>query len=140
MLTWVSRPRASWARHNSAIRSGCPMARYTAPSTASRPIRQRIAAPAENDLAGVAVADSRLDPSGREALRRNHIQEREPGMVDGAGGLDELLGPGYRLKGLDPAPSNPAQVAMVAATSRSPWSAAHRNAVRRLANSTVNQS
>ena len=38
------------------------------------------------------------------------------------------------------APSHPAQVAMVAAASRSPWSAAHRNAVRRLASSIVNQS
>ncbi len=31
-------------------------------------VRQRLAAPAENDLPGVAIADSRLDPSGRVAL------------------------------------------------------------------------
>ena len=35
-------------------------------------------------------------------------------------------------------PRNAAYVAMVAATSRSSWSAAHRKAVRRLASSTVN--
>ena len=50
-----------------------------------------------NRLPGVAVTDSRLDPSGQVALRRHHVQEREPGMVDGAGGLDEFFGPGYRL-------------------------------------------
>ena len=56
-----------------------------------------VAATADHQLAGVGVADSLLDPSGNPALRRHHVQEREPGMVDGAGGLDELLGPGYRL-------------------------------------------
>ena len=50
---------------------------------------------------GVAVADSRLDPSGRVAQRRNHVQERQPGVVDGAGGFDQLFSPGDRLKGLD---------------------------------------
>jgi hypothetical protein len=74
------------------------------------------------------------------ALSANHVQERQPGMVDGAGRLDQLFSPGYRLKGWAKVPSNPAQVAMVAATSRSPWSAAHRNAVRRLASSRVTQS
>src|ERR1700758_2735944 len=64
-------------------------------------VRQRIAAPAENDLAGVGVADSRLDPSGRVAVRRNRVQERQPGVVDRTGGLDQLFSPGYRLKGLD---------------------------------------
>jgi hypothetical protein len=50
-------------------------------------VRRRIAAPAENDLAGVAIADSRLDPSGREALRRNRVQDdlgmfrRIPGRI-----------------------------------------------------------
>ena len=63
--------------------------------------------PAENDLAGVAVADSRLDPSGRVAQRRNHVQERQPRVVDGAGGLDQLFGPGDRLKGLDPSAEQP---------------------------------
>ena len=65
-------------------------------------VRQRLAAPAENDLACVAVADSRLDPSGRVALRCNRVQERQPRVVDGAGGLDQLFSPGDRLKGLDP--------------------------------------
>ena len=71
-------------------------------------VRQRIAAPADNDLPGVAVADSCLDPSGPEALRRNRVQERQPGVVDRTGGLDQLFSPGYRLKGLDPQPRNPA--------------------------------
>ena len=55
--------------------------------TSSRPVPH-------HRLAGVAVADSRLDPSGVEAQRRHHVQEREPGVVDGAGGFDELFGPG----------------------------------------------
>ena len=107
MWTWVSRRRASWARHNSANRSGCPMARYTAPSTAFDAVRQRVAAPADNDLAGVAVADSRLDPSGRVAQRRNHVQERQPRVVDRAGGLDQLFSPGDRLIGLDHSAEQP---------------------------------
>ena len=57
---------------------------------------------------GVAVADSRLDPSGHAALRRHHVQEREPRVVDGAGGLDQLFGPRYRLVVLDQKPRNPA--------------------------------
>jgi hypothetical protein len=56
------------------------MARYTDPRHAFEAVRQRIAATAgENDLAGVAVADSRLDPSGRVAHRCDHVQERLPG-------------------------------------------------------------
>ena len=51
-------------------------------------VRQRIAAPAENDLAGVAVADGRLDSSGHVALRRHHVEERQPGVVDRAGELN----------------------------------------------------
>ena len=70
--------------------------------------RHLVAATADHRLAGVAVADSRLDPSGHEALRRHHIQGREPGMVDGAGGLDELFGPGDRLVIFDQQPRNPA--------------------------------
>ena len=77
------------------------MARYTSSKPGFDAVRQRIAAAAENDLAGFAVADSRLDPSGRVALRRNHVQERQPRVVGGAGGFDQLFGPGYRLKGLD---------------------------------------
>ncbi len=60
-----------------------------------------VAVIADNRLTGVAVADSRLDPSDHPALRRHHIQERKPGMIDGAGGLDEFFGPGYRLIILD---------------------------------------
>src|SRR6476659_5798841 len=99
--TSLSRRRASWARHNSANRSGCPMARYTAPSKPSMPYGSASRLLPENDLPGVAVADSRLDPSGREALRRTHVQERQPRVVDGAGGLDQFFSPGYRLKGLN---------------------------------------
>ena len=83
------------------------MAMY-APPSALEAERHLAAATAENRLAGVAVADSRLDPSGDVALRRDHIQEREPGMVDGAGGLDKLFGPGDRLVILDQKPRNPA--------------------------------
>ncbi len=43
---------------------------------------------ATDHLTGVAVADSRVDPSGHPALRRDHVQGREPGVVEGAGGLD----------------------------------------------------
>src|SRR6478672_1768373 len=56
----------------------------------------------ENDLGGLAVADSRLGPSSRVALRRHQIQGREPGVVDGAGGFDEVFGPGYWLEIIDP--------------------------------------
>ena len=73
------------------------MTRYTPPSTALDAGRHLVAATAENHLASLAVADSRLDPSGHPAQRRHHVQEREPGVVDGAGGLDELFGPGDRL-------------------------------------------
>ena len=55
-------------------RSGWPMYRYTPPSQPSMPYGHLIAATAENRLAGVAVADRRLDPSGRVALRRHHVQ------------------------------------------------------------------
>ena len=71
-------------------------------------VRQRVAAHWRERLTGVAVADSRLDPSGRVALRRHHVQGREPGVVDGAGGLDQLFGPGYRLIGSGQKPRNPA--------------------------------
>ena len=56
-----------------------------------------VAVIADNRLSGVAVADSRLDPSHGPAQRRDYIQEREPWMIDGAGGLDEFCGPSYRL-------------------------------------------
>ena len=87
---WVSRPRASWARHHWTNRSGWPMARYALPSKHLDAVRQLVAVIAENRLGGVAVADSRLDPSGHPALRRDHIQEREPGVVGRvAGGFGE---------------------------------------------------
>ena len=56
-----------------------------------------VAATGDHQLGGVAVADGRLDPSRLLALRRHHVQEREPGMVDDAGGFDQLFGPGDRL-------------------------------------------
>ena len=56
-------------------------------------------------------------------------------MVDGAGGLDELLGPGYRLIILDQIAEEPRVGGDGGGASRSPWSAAQRNAVRRLASS-----
>src|ERR1700761_9406309 len=63
---------------------------------------QFLAGTADHQLAGVTVADRLLDPSRHVAPRRQHVQEREPGMVDGPGGLDELFGPGYRLVVVDP--------------------------------------
>jgi hypothetical protein len=64
--------------------------------------RHLVAATADHQLGGVAVADRLPGPSGVVALRRQHVQERQSGMVDRAGGLDELLGPGYRLVIVDP--------------------------------------
>ena len=54
--------------------------------------RHLVAATADHPPASVAVADGLLDPSGHPALRRHHVQGGEPGVVDGAGGLDELFG------------------------------------------------
>jgi hypothetical protein len=51
--------------------------------------RHLFAATGDHQLGGVAVADSRLDPSGQPALRRHHVQERESGMVDGAGRISQ---------------------------------------------------
>ena len=56
-----------------------------------------VAATADHQLAGVGVANSRLDSSGHPAPCCRHVQDRESGMVDGPGGLDELLAPGDRL-------------------------------------------
>src|SRR5215510_2888708 len=59
---------------------------------------RHLAVTADHGLTGVGIADSLLlDPSSPVALRYVHVQSREPGMVEGAGGLDELLAPGYRL-------------------------------------------
>ena len=93
----MSRPRASWARHHSTAPFGLADVHVRTAKQALDAEGHLAAATADNHLAGVAVADSRLDPSGHPALRRHHVQEREPGMVDGAGGLDQLFGPGYRL-------------------------------------------
>ena len=97
----MSRRRASWARHNSAHPLGLPDGQVYSSKHGFDAARRRLAAPAENDLAGIGIADSRLDPSGHVALRRNHVQERQPRVVDRAGGLDQLFSPGDRLKGLD---------------------------------------
>jgi hypothetical protein len=61
-------------------------------------------------------------------------------MIDSARGLDQLFGPGDRLIILDQITEEPRVGGYGAAVSRSPWSAAHRKAVRRLASSIVNQS
>src|SRR5262245_59321380 len=59
---------------------------------------RHLVATADRRLTGVGIADRLLlDPSIPVALRHVHVQSREPGMVDGAGGVDELLAPGYRL-------------------------------------------
>ena len=70
--------------------------------------RRLVAATAEKHLAGVAVADSRLDPPYHPAQRRHRVQEREPPMIGGAGGLDKLFGPGDRLMVFDREPRCPA--------------------------------
>src|SRR5258707_14110291 len=44
------------------------------------------AATVQNRLARVAVADTLLNPPGHPAQRRDHVQERQPVMVDHAGG------------------------------------------------------
>ena len=75
---------------------------YAPPSKPSRPNGTSLRPLSITRLAGVAVADSRLDPSGHPALRRHHVQGREPGVVDGAGGFDQLFGPGDRLVIFDP--------------------------------------
>src|ERR1700742_2169044 len=60
--------------------------------------RHLAAASADHRLPGIGKAESHLlDPSIPVALRCQHVKSREPGMVEGAGGLDELLAPGYRL-------------------------------------------
>src|ERR1700694_2477382 len=45
-------------------------------------------------LAGCAVADGVVDPSGQMALRGHHVELGQPSMVDGLRGFDELLSPG----------------------------------------------
>ena len=100
MSAWVSRPRASWARHHSTAPFGLADGQVRTAKQALDAVRHRRGSC--RDASGRRrVADSRLDPSGQAALRRDHIQEREPGMVDGAGGFDQLFGPGYRLVILD---------------------------------------
>ena len=57
-----------------------------APVSAAEPARDPegplVVVNVDNRLPGVAVADSRLDPSYDPAQRRAYVQEREPGMAD----------------------------------------------------------
>ena len=59
--------------------------------------RHFVAATSDDHLAVVGVVDSRLNPSGRPALRRDHVEGRKSGVVDCSRGFDELFGPGDRL-------------------------------------------
>src|ERR1700741_95051 len=93
----VSGPRASRARHNSAHRSGWPTATLGGADESFDAVRDVIASTADRLLRGVAVANGRFDPSGHIAVRRQHIQGRESGVVDGARRLDELFGPRERF-------------------------------------------
>jgi len=56
-------------------------------------VRDVVASTADRALGGLGVANTRIDPSGRVAIRRDYVQGGEPGVVDGACGLDELFGP-----------------------------------------------
>jgi hypothetical protein len=56
-----------------------------------------VASIADRPLGGLGVANSRIDASGHVAIRRHHIQGREPRVVDGACRLDELFGPADRF-------------------------------------------
>ena len=69
--------------------------------------RHFVAATADDHLAVVGVVDSRLNPSGRPALRRDHVEGRKPGVVDCTRGFDELFGPGDRLIIFDPNAEEP---------------------------------
>jgi hypothetical protein len=99
-----------------------------------------VAATADHQLAGVGVADSRLDPSARVAQRRNHIQGRQPRVVDRTGGLDQLFSPGYRLIGLDRSAEPPRIAGDRGGDIQITVVGGQRNAVRRLASSRVTQS
>ena len=44
--------------------------------------RHFVAATADDHLAIVGIVDSRLNPSGRPALRRDHVEGRKPRVVD----------------------------------------------------------
>ena len=61
---WVSRPRASWARHHSTHPFGLADDQVHSAEHALEAERHLVAATADHRLAGVGVADSRLDPSG----------------------------------------------------------------------------
>ena len=105
--TWVSRRRASLGAAQLGQPLGLPEGCVYSSKRGFEAARQRLAAPGENDLPGVAIADSRLDPSGRVAHRRHHVQERQPRVIDRAGGLDQLFSPGDRLIGLDHSAEQP---------------------------------
>ena len=90
----MSRPHASWARQNSTTPFGLADAHVRGAEPDLEAERQFVAATAHRFPAGIAVADSLLDPSDREALRRDRTQGRQPRMIDGAGRLDEFFGPG----------------------------------------------
>ena len=62
---WVSRPRASWARHHSTAPFGLADDHVRSAKPALDAERHLVAATGDHHLAGVAVADSRLDPSGQ---------------------------------------------------------------------------
>src|SRR6476661_4597655 len=81
------------------VRAARPPCKHRQPSPEHR---TDLMTTVENDLGGLAVADSRLGPSSRVALRRHQIQGREPRVVDGEGGFDEVFGPGYWLEIIDP--------------------------------------
>ena len=101
---------------------------------------RHLTATADHRLSGLGIADSLLEPSGREALRRDQVQSREAGMVDGAGRLDELLGPGDRLIILDQIAEERRVGGDGGGDIQIARSATQRNAVRRLASSVLNQS
>ena len=83
------------------------MARYTSSKHGFDAVRQRLAAPAENDLAGVGCSGQppRSVRSCSTATRSRTGTPAAGGRR--AGGLDELFSPGYRLKGLDPSAEQP---------------------------------
>ena len=90
-------------------------------------------------LTALAVPNRAVYPANPTTLTRNDIQHREPSMADGLRGFDELFGPDDGLVLLDQSSdecvhgdgSGGIEIAAVGA---------HRNAVRRLASSALNQS
>jgi catechol 2,3-dioxygenase-like lactoylglutathione lyase family enzyme len=56
----------------------------------------------DGGLAFIGVPHRFEDPAGIPALRGQHVQETQTGMVDGLRWFDEFLGPGERFVVLDP--------------------------------------